>query len=134
LPPLRRRADDIPMLAERYLAFFARQTRRPIVALSHAALEALSRHSWPGNVRELRNIVERAVLVCTIDHIEPTDFPDGVLNRVNAVAIGDPVPLNRIEELHIRGVLASSPSIESAAATLGMDTVTLWRRRKQYGI
>ena len=48
--------------------------------------------------------------------------------------IGDPVPLEKIEELHIRGVLASSASIEQAAQILGMDTVTLWRRRKKYEI
>jgi NtrC-family two-component system response regulator AlgB len=134
LPPLRRRPDDVAMLADRYLAFFARQTRRPVLAFSPAAIDALRRHSWPGNVRELRNVVERAVLVCRGETIETPDFPPGVLNRVNAVALGDPVPLERIEELHIRGVLAASPSIDAAAATLGMDTVTLWRRRKKYGI
>ena len=94
----------------------------------------LQRHSWPGNLRELKNLVERAVLVCKANRVEPWDFPAGSLNRVNAVAIGDPVPLERIEELHIRGVLAASPTIDAAAATLGMDTVTLWRRRKKYGI
>jgi NtrC-family two-component system response regulator AlgB len=97
-------------------------------------MEVLQHHSWPGNIRELKNLVERAALVCRGNRIETPDFPRGVLNRVNAVALGDPVPLERIEELHIRGVLASAPSIDAAAATLGMDTVTLWRRRKQYGI
>ena len=134
LPPLRRRPDDIPLLADRYLAFFARQTRRPVVDFAPAAVDALRHHSWPGNIRELRNMVERAVLVCRGDRIETPDFPLGGLNRVNAVAIGDPVPLERIEELHIRGVLAASGSLESAADTLGLDTVTLWRRRKKYGI
>ncbi|HEX4792683.1 MAG TPA: sigma-54 dependent transcriptional regulator [Humisphaera sp.] len=134
LPPLRRRPDDIPILADRYLAFFARQTRRPVVGFSEAAIDELCRHSWPGNIRELRNMVERAVLVCRGEKIEPSDFPLGGLNRVNAVALGDPVPLDMIEELHIRGVLASTPSLDSAAATLGLDTTTLWRRRKKYGI
>jgi len=134
LPPLRRRPDDIPLLADRYLAFFARQTRRPVVGYSKAAIDELCRHSWPGNIRELRNMVERAVLVCRGDMIEPSDFPLGGLNRVNAVALGDPVPLDVIEELHIRGVLASTQSLDGAAATLGMDAATLWRRRKKYGI
>jgi NtrC-family two-component system response regulator AlgB len=134
LLPLRRRPDDITLLAARYLAFFARQTRRPIIGFDSAAMESLRSHSWPGNVRELRNLIERAVLVCRGDRVDTPDFPAGLLNRVNAVALGDPVPLDRIEELHIRGVLASAPSIDAAATTLGMDTVTLWRRRKQYGI
>lgn len=134
LPPLRHRADDVPGVAERYLAFFARQARRPAAGFSPAAIDVLQRHSWPGNLRELKNLVERAVLVCKADRVEPWDFPAGALNRVNAVALGDPVPLDRIEELHIRGVLAASPTIDAAATTLGMDTVTLWRRRKKYGI
>jgi NtrC-family two-component system response regulator AlgB len=134
LPPLRRRPDDIASLAEQYLAFFAKQTRRPIVGFEPDAIEALRRHSWPGNIRELRNLVERATLVCRTDRIATWDFPQGVLNRVNAVSLGDPVSLDRIEELHIRGVLAAAPSIDAAATILGIDTVTLWRRRKQYGI
>ena len=134
LPPLRRRPDDIPLLAERYLAFYSKQAHRPVVGFAAAAMEALRKHSWPGNLRELRNLVERAVLVCRGELIEPGDLPPGVLNRVNEVAIGDPVTLEKVEELHIRGVLAASPSIDAAANTLGMDTVTLWRRRKKYGI
>jgi two-component system, NtrC family, response regulator AlgB len=134
LPPLRRRQDDIELLAERYLAFFARQARRPVISYSPAALDALKHHSWPGNVRELRNVVERAVLVCRGEQIETPDFPFGGLNRLNAVSIGDPIPLERIEEFHIRSVLAAAPSLDAAATTLGLDSVTLWRRRKKYGI
>ena len=134
LPPLRRRQDDIAALAERYLAFFARQTRRPVISYSDAAIDALKHHSWPGNVRELRNLVERAVLVCRGEQIETSDFPLGGLNRLNAVSIGDPLPLERIEELHIRSILASAPSLDAAATTLGLDSVTLWRLRKKYGI
>jgi NtrC-family two-component system response regulator AlgB len=134
LPALRRRRDDIPMLAIRYLAFFARQMRRPVASFSPAAIDALKHHSWPGNVRELRNLVERAVVVCRGSQIETADFPFGRLNRLNAVSIGDPLPLERIEELHIRNVLASAPSLDAAATTLGIDSVTLWRRRKKYGI
>jgi NtrC-family two-component system response regulator AlgB len=134
IPPLRQRPEDAVMLTERYLAFFARQTRRNVVGFSHGAIDSLRRHSWPGNIRELRGLVERAVLTTQSEQIETSDFPPGTLNRVNAVSLGDPVPLERIEELHIRGVLAGAPSIEVAAATLGIDTVTLWRRRKRYGI
>jgi NtrC-family two-component system response regulator AlgB len=134
LPPLRRRVDDIAILAERYLAFFARQLRRPVIGFTSAAMNALACHSWPGNIRELRNLIERAVLVSRGERIDTFDFPLGSLNSVGAVALGDPISLERIEELHIRGVLAACPSIDAAAEILGMDSVTLWRRRKKYGI
>jgi NtrC-family two-component system response regulator AlgB len=134
VPPLRRRQEDIPLLAERYLAFYSRQAHRAVVGFAPAATDALRRHSWPGNLRELRNLVERAVLVCRGELVEPSDFPPGILNRVNEVTLGDPVTLEKVEELHIRGVLAASASIDAAAETLGMDNVTLWRRRKKYGI
>jgi len=55
-------------------------------------------------------------------------------NALAIAGIGDPIPLDKVEELHIRAILSTTPSIEKAAQTLGMDTVTLWRRRKKYGI
>jgi NtrC-family two-component system response regulator AlgB len=134
LPPLRRRGQDVVRLAETYAAFFSRQLRRPRVRLSEALVEAMARHSWPGNVRELRNFVERAVIVARSDVLDVADCPPGLLNEYNSVAVGDAVSVDRIEEMHIRAVIASSPSIDSAAKVLGMDTVTLWRRRKSYGI
>ena len=133
IPPLRHRPDDVVLLGVHYLRFFSRQQKRQVASFSPEAVEALRQHSWPGNMRELRNVIERAMIVCRHDQIGVGDLPMSELNRVNTVAVGDPIPLERIEELHIRGVLASSPSIEAAAETLGMDTVTFWRRRKKYG-
>lgn len=134
LPPLRHRAMDIEPLANQYLAFFAERAGRPCVGFSEAAIEALHAHSWPGNIRELRNRVERAVLVSRGEIIDISEVSPDDLNSAGSVALGDPVPLERIEELHIRAVLQAAPSIEAAAETLGMDSVTLWRRRKKYGI
>jgi NtrC-family two-component system response regulator AlgB len=134
IPPLRHRPDDAVRIAEAYLGFFARQQRRPIIGFSEPAVTAIRAHTWPGNIRELRAAVERAAAGCRGDTVGPEDFEPGALNGLGAVSIGDPVPLDRVEELHIRSVLAGSPTIESAAAVLGIDSVTLWRRRKQYGI
>ena len=134
MPPLRRRVNDIPFLAECYRQFFSRKTGRRVTSLSTAAMHLLQHHSWPGNVRELRMLMERAVVMCRGTQIETPDFRLGALNRLNAVSIGDSIPLERIEELHIRSVLASAHSLEAAAATLGINSATLWRRRKKYGI
>jgi two-component system, NtrC family, response regulator AlgB len=134
IPPLRNRPDDIPFLAERYLAYFARLHGRPITAIDPAAMEALLEHSYPGNDRELRNLIERAVLLCpgsilTREHfsLAPTNGHD------NGCSVGDLVPLETVTDQHIRRVLASTHSLEAAAAVLGINPSTLWRRRKRYG-
>ncbi|HVL70090.1 MAG TPA: sigma-54 dependent transcriptional regulator [Vicinamibacterales bacterium] len=61
LPPLRERADDIPLLAEHFAATFARQMNKPIGGISREAMALLRRYQWPGNIRELENAIERAV-------------------------------------------------------------------------
>jgi len=70
MPPLRRRLDDIALLAEHLIAQLAERHNRPARRLSKAALEALKSHHWPGNVRELRNVIERAVIICSGEAIE----------------------------------------------------------------
>jgi len=134
LPPLRERSEDIPKLAERLLAFFAHQNRRWALQFTPDALRALQNYRWPGNVRELRNVVERAAILSRGQTISPEHL---LLDSAPANSIprfGDAISIERVEELHIRGVLSNTSSIEKAAEILGMDTVTLWRRRKKYGI
>lgn len=133
IPPLRDRPDDICLLADRYLAHFAREHGRPVTQFSDDAIDALKRHSYPGNSRELRNLVERAVLISRGEKIELETLPANLLNA-DAYHVGDLVPLEKITDLHIRQVLASTRSFESAAAVLGINSITLWRRRKRYGI
>lgn len=134
VPPLRERREDVRFLAERYLAHFARQNNRSAVSFSSDAMDALLRHSYPGNSRELRNLIERAVLLCPGSRIELGHLPANLLNGPGVHAIGDLVPLETITDLHIRRVLASTRSFESAASILGINSITLWRRRKKYGI
>ena len=134
MPPLRDRPDDVVHLAENLLGYFARRDHRPASSYSPEATEALRAYGWPGNVRELRNVVERAAILCRGETIAPEHLALNTAVRVRPVSIGDPVPLEKIEELHIRAVLAASKSLEEAAAVLGMDSVTLWRRRRKYGI
>jgi NtrC-family two-component system response regulator AlgB len=134
VPPLRERQEDILPLAERLLAWFARQNHRRILGFSAAAQALLQQYPWPGNVRELRNVIERAVLLSTTETIGEEYLPMHLTPAPPAPQVGDSVPLETIEELHIRRVLAASKSLEEAARILGMDPATLWRRRKKYGI
>jgi NtrC-family two-component system response regulator AlgB len=132
MPPLRQRPEDIVYLAERFLAALA--SGRNIAGFTDEALTILRTYQWPGNIRELRNVIERAVILCQGDRIGVEYLPSNVAARSETMGLGDPISLGKLEELHIRRVLAKSKSLEDAAKILGIDLATLWRRRKKYGI
>lgn len=134
IPPLRERPEDVPALAARLLAFHARANHRSRLVFTEDALKALTGSGWPGNLRELSNAIERAAILCPADRIGPECLPPNLLPESAEVKPGDPVTLERIEEIHIRRVLAGSRSLQEAAGILGIDAATLWRRRKKYGI
>jgi NtrC-family two-component system response regulator AlgB len=137
LPPLRERGEDIAPLAEGMLVHLAMQHRRPGRSFTDPAKTALRGYRWPGNVRELRNVIERAAILCPSEQVGAEHLmlsPGAVSALAGLPSIGDSITVEKLEELHIRAVLAATPSIEKASQILGMDTVTLWRRRKKYGI
>jgi NtrC-family two-component system response regulator AlgB len=134
IPPLRERPDDVVALAERFLAFWGRNYHRSFVGFTEEALQALRQHHWPGNVRELSNIIERAAIFCQTNRVGIECFPSELSPGVATPHVGDPVSLEKIEEEHIRRILATTKSLQEAADLLGIDQATLWRRRKKYGI
>jgi NtrC-family two-component system response regulator AlgB len=134
IPPLRERPDDVESLALRLLAFHARANHRTFAGFTEDALRLLRDYPWPGNVRELRNVVERATILCRAERIGVEFLPPGLRPVESAPGIGDKVSLEKIEEQHIRRVLASARSLQEAADILGIDQATLWRRRKKYEI
>jgi NtrC-family two-component system response regulator AlgB len=92
------------------------------------------RHRWPGNLRELRNVIERASILCRSEWIGAEFIPGAPEAGEVTPSVGGMVSLEKIEEEHIRRVIAATPSLQQAAEILGIDQTTLWRRRKQYGI
>ena len=134
LPPLRERREDILRLARRFLVFFARSARRRAQELSPAAEAALLAYRWPGNIRELRNTIERAVILWPAQVIEPEAFPAHISaqNKSAAAQLGADFTLEAVEREHIQRVLARAPTLDDAAAILGIDASTLWRKRKKY--
>ncbi|MGE3179339.1 MAG: sigma-54 interaction domain-containing protein, partial [Vicinamibacterales bacterium] len=88
LPPLRERREDIPLIAEHFLAKYAEQMGKAIGAVSHEAMDLLKRHDWPGNIRELENVIERAVAL----ESTPAILPDSLPPSVRAVAPRAEVP------------------------------------------
>lgn len=75
LPPLRERADDIPLLASHFLSIHNKKNRKNVEGISRVALNKLVSYTWPGNIRELENVIERAVILCKGKMIEPADIP-----------------------------------------------------------
>jgi DNA-binding NtrC family response regulator len=74
LPPLRDRKDDIPTLAQHFVARYAVEVKKPVRGISPEAMELLLTHPWPGNVRELANVIERAVVLCAGESVQPEDL------------------------------------------------------------
>ena len=133
VPALRERREDILPLARRFLVSLTRKSHRRTPELSQNAGEVLLNYDWPGNVRELRNAIERAVILWPAQVIEPAAFPDRVATApTSAPQVGGAFTLEEIEREHILRVLASGARLEEAAHTLGVDTSTLWRKRKKY--
>ena len=134
IPPLRERPQDLEALATQLLAFYGRIHHRGFAGFTEEAMQTMKRHAWPGNLRELRNVIERASILCRSDRIG-VEFLPGAFSPAEATpAAGNMASLEKIEEEHIRRVLASAKSLQEAAEVLGIDQATLWRRRKQYGM
>jgi NtrC-family two-component system response regulator AlgB len=133
VPPLRQRKDDIVPLAERMLALVG---RRRFDGFTNDALTAMVSYPWPGNLRELRNAIERAAILSKTARVGVEHLPKAVSPAESSGEIhaGDNVSLDKLEETHIRRVVSTAKTLEEAAAILGIDVATLWRRRKKYGI
>lgn len=137
VPPLRERRADLLSLADHLLAQLAEKVNKPVTGFTPAAREAIARHRWPGNVRELRNVIERGVLLSKGNEIDIQDLPASITAPTPPaarVSVGEGVPIDTLEIEHIRRILASSPTLEDAARTLGIDSSTLYRKRKKYGL
>ena len=138
LPPLRQRTDDIPLLAEAFLARTAAQRDEACQTVGDSAMDALMAYQWPGNVRELENALERAVILSSGDVIDADDLPERVTARRAEPLISAREPttptLEMIERAYIRWVLQNESGNKSRTADmLGIDPSTLYRKLARYG-
>ena len=137
IPALVDRREDILLLAEQLLAQAARRNNRQGLRLSNEAASAIADYHWPGNVRELRNAIERAAVLSTSDLVTEEHLPDAVLlTRLrHSFSEGSRLTgLEAVERRHIVRVLKATSTMEEAAAVLGINASTLWRKRKLYNI
>jgi len=144
VPPLRERRSDIPVLAAHFLGKFGARLSRQVSEVSPDVMSALYAYSWPGNVRELENVIERAMVLCRGNRIEPEDLPseiretpeieEGIDNLISwERSLAE--TLDAIEERMIRQALKKAGNVQNQAAkTLGISRSNLQYKMKKYGL
>ncbi len=149
LPPLRERADDIPMLTEHFISKFADLLNKPGLKISGDALRYLVGLPWEGNVRELENTIERAVILCSDDIIQTGDVhpdiagakeaeiwsPDGDFASCLPSDLPLPKVLSGVEEQMVKRALEDANHVQARAAeNLGITKSLLQYKMKKYGL
>jgi len=129
-PPLRDRAEDIPIIAFHFLKKISHINNKPIRRISPEAMDILTTYQWPGNVRQLINALEHSAITCTEDTLEATDLPDYVF--VDKKTEGNELTLDR-EKLQSALTLYKG-NRTLTAKHLGISRVTLWKRLKEMEI
>jgi PAS domain S-box-containing protein len=144
LPPLRERADDIPLLVNSFLRRFARQAGKRIDEVAPEAMWRLLSYNWPGNVRELQNVIERAVVFARHNVLDMDALPDLTASvappPVNAMSADGPAPrtIAEVERWYVEQVLTETHWViegeRGAARRLGLHPNTLRSRLKRWGV
>lgn len=136
LPPLRRRREDIPLLAGQFIERFNRLQGKAVQGLSAGTLALLMAHDWPGNIRELENVIERAFILCSVGEIGVEHLPA----ELTALHAGADRPGMRaahdvLDAQAIRAAIERHGGSRAAAAReLGIHKTTLFRRIRQLGL
>ena len=132
VPPLRARADDIPLLVWEFINQFSQRMGKHIKSVPQKTMELLKMFSWPGNIRELRNTIERAMILSRGDRLE-IQMPDDMGMSESPV-----LPFKDAEQRLIREALQKAgwhiKGPQGAAALLGLKPSTLYTKMKKLGI
>lgn len=135
VPPLRERADDIPLLAEHFLTVYGRKYKRPGMKIDKSVILKMKKYFWPGNIRELQHAVERAVILSeekTIESAELLINPNALKPKQDQ---HQPRTLEEMEKLFILQSLDENEgNVSQTAVALGMTRTALYRRMKKHSI
>jgi two-component system nitrogen regulation response regulator NtrX len=143
VPPLRERQEDIPLLADHFMAEFAQEYGRRIKRLDAGAVRTLQRYAWPGNVRELRNVIERLMIMVPGDAITTSDlsFLDVPLVPPTASSAGASERRTLHEardqferDLILKTLAEQQGNMSRTAEVLGVERSNLYRKMKAFGI
>jgi len=137
IPPLRHRPEDIPLLAEHFLSRYSAANNSRVKGISPEAMAILLGMRWEGNVRELENVIERAVVLCRGDRIEPADLPSVETTDAESIFAQATAQLPSLDELERRYMKFVLEKVggrkEKAAQILGVNRRTLYRKEREYG-
>jgi two-component system response regulator AtoC len=142
IPPLRERAEDVPLLAHYFLKRMNRKLHTTVAAISPAAMALLMHHSWPGNVRELENSLERAMIMSNQETILPEDLPPNLRGSLGKEITEDFFPgyslkdaAEQMERLLIGKALEATGGNKSRASELlEISYPSLLSKIKKYGL
>ncbi len=151
LPPLRKRGDDIGLLAEYLANRYSREMGRHVRGITPEAYQVLIHYAWPGNVRELQNVIRRAIALCQSGMISLDDLPDEVVTAAGQTSpdgprASDPSALGgyfqaraqhvaRFERQYLHELLGRHRGdVKAAAAEARLPRGTLYRLMKNHGL
>ena len=138
VPPLRERAEDIPLLCTHFIEKFNQRYRKSVKGISPVAYRLLIRNRWPGNVRELENALERAVLVAKTHEIQPNDLPETLRDETAANPEFLVPPHHSLAEIEKMAILQTLQRTnwnkQEAAHILGLYRPTLYSKMRKHGI
>jgi DNA-binding NtrC family response regulator len=136
LPPLRERAGDIPLLAQKFLREFAGENNKSVNDFTADALQLLLNYKWPGNVRELRTAIEHAVVLCRSDKISARDLPPSVRGggavQARLPMQNDLTVKEAEKQLIVRALKETDGNRTMAARKIGMSRRTFHRKLHTY--
>jgi two-component system response regulator HydG len=132
VPPLRDRIEDVPLLATHFLEVYGQRNQKSFQGFSPKTVEMLCDYPWPGNVRELENAIERAVVLCRGNQVEPEHLPPSIREsqgRIRTLTFSPGTPLRDMERQMIEETLRHCSGDKTLAANLlGITARTLYRR------
>ncbi|HEV7861003.1 MAG TPA: sigma-54 dependent transcriptional regulator [Pyrinomonadaceae bacterium] len=138
LPPLRDRREDILPLVQHFITRFNQKLNRRVQGITPKAEVLLESYNWPGNIRELRNVIERAIILCSGDRIHASELPLGGLEDWTIAPREDSeqlLSLDEVESLHIQRIVAATgQNLSKAAEILGVTRTTLYNKMRKYNL
>jgi DNA-binding NtrC family response regulator len=135
LPPLRKRIEDIPLLADTFVKIFSNKLKKDIPGVEKSFYDKLSQYHFPGNTRELKNIIERIILLNDKPLLTESDLPNDLLMNDAGTTNKSKLSLQDLEKGHILSVLKSTGNNKAETAEiLGIGLTTLYRKLNEYNL